>query len=285
MSRGYIVIAQNTDEHDYLRMAYALALSIKTTQRENAICLCVDKKTSDRLEQKCCDVFDYIVDIPWNDDALNSTWKIENKWKYINMSPFDETIILDTDQLFTKSIDHWWDMLSDSKYDVLLCTNPRTFRDEPIISDFYRKKFTDCELPDVYSNFTYFNKSEVSYEFFRLVERIINNWELYYNEFLKGKGQDWVSADVAYALAAKILGKEKFISSLPFPAFVHMKSYIQNIPEKNIFSDWQDTLTSNVSDDLEINIHNFIQTLPFHYVEKDWLTNDMIKQYENVYDL
>ena len=94
MSRGYIVIAQNTDEHDYLRMAYALALSIKTTQRENAICLCVDKKTSDRLEQKCCDVFDYIVDIPWNDDALNSTWKIENKWKYINMSPFDETIIL-----------------------------------------------------------------------------------------------------------------------------------------------------------------------------------------------
>lgn len=123
MSRGYIVIAQNTDEHDYLRMAYALALSIKTTQRENAICLCVDKKTSDRLEQKCCDVFDYIVDIPWNDDALNSTWKIENKWKYINMSPFDETIILDTDQLFTKSIDHWWDMLGDSKYDVLLCTN------------------------------------------------------------------------------------------------------------------------------------------------------------------
>ena len=57
MSNGYIIIAQNTDV-DYLRMAYALALSIKATQHENSVCLCVDDKTNDSLEQKHFDVFD-----------------------------------------------------------------------------------------------------------------------------------------------------------------------------------------------------------------------------------
>ena len=32
--RGYFIIAQNNKEHDYIRMAYALALSIKFTQTD-----------------------------------------------------------------------------------------------------------------------------------------------------------------------------------------------------------------------------------------------------------
>ncbi len=284
MTRGYILIAQNTNDVNYLRLAYALALSIKTTQRENSICLCVDDRTSDNLLEEHDKIFDYILDIPWIDNAKDSEWKIENKWKYINMSPYDETIILDTDQLFVESVDHWWDMLAASDHDVLLCTNPRTFRDQHITSDFYRKKFTSCDLPDVYSNFTYFNKSEMSYKFFNLVENIILNWKLYYDEFLNDDGQDWVSADVAYALAAKILGSDKFISDQSFPSFVHMKSYVQNIKDKNISPKWQNTLSSNVSDDLKITVQNFSQTLPFHYVEKDWLTDEIIRKYEDVYD-
>ena len=43
MSKGYIVIAQNNEEHDYLEMTYALALSLKATQKENAICVCLDE--------------------------------------------------------------------------------------------------------------------------------------------------------------------------------------------------------------------------------------------------
>jgi hypothetical protein len=34
MSRGYIVIAQNTDTVDYLKQAYALALNLKLTQKK-----------------------------------------------------------------------------------------------------------------------------------------------------------------------------------------------------------------------------------------------------------
>ena len=119
MSKGYIAIAQNNEEHDYLKLAYAMALSIKATQKENKICICVDEQTKETMQDKYKEVFDYVVDIPWNDDAGQDKWKIHNKWKYAHMSPFKESIILDTDMVFTHSVDHWWDYLS--KKDLWVC--------------------------------------------------------------------------------------------------------------------------------------------------------------------
>ena len=63
MSKGYIAIAQNNDKYDYLKMAYALALSLKATQKENKFCVCVDEKTKYALTDKYKEVFDHVVDI------------------------------------------------------------------------------------------------------------------------------------------------------------------------------------------------------------------------------
>ena len=57
MSRGYIVIAQNSGDTDYLRMAYGLALSLKATQTTvSNLCVCVDKGTV--IPKKYLEVFD-----------------------------------------------------------------------------------------------------------------------------------------------------------------------------------------------------------------------------------
>ena len=57
MSRGYIVIAQNSGDTDYLRMAYGLALSLKATQTTvSNLCVCVDKGTV--IPKK---YFDYLI--------------------------------------------------------------------------------------------------------------------------------------------------------------------------------------------------------------------------------
>ena len=101
MSKGYIVIAQNNDTVDYLEQAYALALNLKLTQSTvSNLTVCVDAKTKKLITAKHKKVFDKIVDIPWQDDASDAVWKINNKWKYYYMSPYDETVILDTDMLF-----------------------------------------------------------------------------------------------------------------------------------------------------------------------------------------
>ena len=83
MSKGYIVIAQNNDTVDYLEQAYALALNLKLTQTTvNNLTVCVDSKTKKLIKAKHKKVFDSIVDIPWQDDAKDAEWKINNKWKY-----------------------------------------------------------------------------------------------------------------------------------------------------------------------------------------------------------
>jgi len=286
MSRGYIAIAQNNEEHDYLKMAYAMALSLKATQKENQFCVCVDENTKLAMKNKYKEVFDYVVDIPWNDDAGSDKWKIHNKWKYPHMSPFKESIILDTDMVFTHSVDHWWDYLS--KKDMWVCTNVKTFRNEDVVDDYYRKKFTQLELPNVYSNFTYFKESETTFEFFRMVEIIMTHWNVYYDKFMKGTGQNWMSADLAYALAVRLLDLENEVCDYDIkdvPTFVHMKSFIQNIPQHKISSVWTQSLTSQLSDDLKVRVANYEQSLPFHYVEKDWMTDKKIQQYEKVLGL
>ena len=283
MTKGYIAIAQNNAETDYLNLTYAMALSLKATQKENAICVCVDEQTKALITDKHREVFDHIVDIPFGDPAIYQLWKIQNKWKYAHMTPFDETIILDCDQVFTGSVDHWWKHLA--RKDVWACTNVKTFRGENATSDYYRTKFTELDLPNVYSNFTYFKKNEKGFEFFKMVELIMENWTIFYDQFLKGKGQNWISADVAYALAIKLLDIENEVCDYDIkdvPTFVHMKSYIQNINRAKIDSVWTKSITSDLADDGTVTIGNYKQNLPVHYVEKYWMTEEKIKVYERL---
>ena len=140
MSKGYIVIAQNNDTTDYLEQAYALALNLKLTQTiVSNLTVCVDTNTKKLIKTKHKKVFDSIVDIPWQDDAADAEWKINNKWKYYYMSPYDETVILDTDMIFPTDVSHWWDIMSQR--DVWATTKVRTYRGEVVTSNFYRKYF------------------------------------------------------------------------------------------------------------------------------------------------
>jgi hypothetical protein len=287
MSRGYIVIAQNTKSVDYLQQAYALALNLKLTQSTvNNLTVCVDPATKKLITSKHKKVFDHIVDIPWNDDAEQADWKINNKWKYLYMTPYDETVILDTDMIFPTDVSHWWDILSQR--DVWATTKVRTYKGEIVSSDYYRKYFTLNNLPNVYTAFFYFKKCELASELFAMNEIIFQNWQRFFFKYMPKGKPDFLSGDVAFALAMKLLGVEhkcprENIDTVP--TFVHMKSHIQNVPTSLIDENWSNTLPTYYRSYKDFHIGNFAQHLPFHYVEKDWLTSNMIKQMEKDYGI
>ncbi len=277
MTKGFLTIAQNTENIDYIRMAYALALSIKNSQEKyNSFCLATDIDEKD-IPSKYKSVFDHIVPIPWKDHAINSVWKIENKWKYYYMTPYDETVVLDADMLFPKDISPWWDIMG--KKDICITHCPKTYKNQDIISTRYRKCFVSNNLPNVYTAFMYFKKNEKTIELFKMCEIIFNNWEKFYYEFLDENRPKHLSGDVAYALAIKILGIENecFINSKSVPSFVHMKGLLQGIDEKLITEKWTDHIPTYFQNNGSFMIGNYNQTLPFHYHLKEWLTNDMIK--------
>jgi hypothetical protein len=286
MSRGYIVIAQNNSKTDYLEQAYALALNLKLTQTTvNNLAVCVDKETKKLIKKKHRDVFAHIVDIPWIDEASKAEWKINNKWKYYYMSPYDETVILDTDMIFPTDVSYWWDILAEK--DVWSTTKVRTYRGDTVQDDmYYRKTFLKNNLPNIYTAFFYFKKSEVAAELFKVIEMIFSHWERMYFLYLPEHKPDKLSGDVAYALAIQLLGIEHLCTRenvTSVPTFVHMKSHIQNIPYSQMSHVWTESLPTYYVDCSNFKIGNFQQSLPFHYHEKEWMTKDMVKQLEEDY--
>ena len=286
MSKGYIVIAQNNNTVDYLQQAYGLALNLKLTQSSvKNLAVCVDSNTKKKLTAKHHNVFNAIIDIPWNDDSKDEQWKINNKWKYYYMTPYDETVILDTDMLFPTDVSHWWDILTQR--DVWSTTQVRTFRGEIVSSDYYRKTFTANNLPNVYTAFFYFKKSQLASELFAMVEIIFQHWQRMFYKYLPNGKPDHLSGDVAFALAMQLLGIEDQCTCENIdavPTFVHMKSHVQNIGNKfDIQNNWTNTLPTYYNSYNNFKVGNFQQTLPFHYVEKNWLTKNMLAQLEADY--
>lgn len=281
MSKGYFTIAQG---EMYQRFAYALALSLKITQPKELSNLSIAITPEERaaIPSKYLEVFDQVLDIPWGDHAVDSAWKLENEWKAIHITPYDETIKLDADMLFTSDVRGRWDALSSQS--LLCATRPVTYRGEVITSDYYRKVFTANELPNVYSAFMYFKKDDTSFEFFNLAEDIFKNYQRYFYEFLEAEHRPTeVSTDVVFGLAAKITqtGFSNVDTLLDATSFIHMKSKLQNWQSVNYLdSDWMDMVPCHFPSLKDMKIGQYRLDVPFHYYQKNFLTDDMILDME-----
>ena len=276
MSKGIVVLAQNNDAVDYVQQACLLAMSIKVTNPTDKISVI----TNDAVPDCYVELFDQIIPIPFSDDAENSDWKIENRWKIYHASPYEKTLVLDTDMLVLQDISAWWEFLD--RYEIYFTTNVYTYRQDLVHSDFYRKTFTANNLPNLYTGLHYFKKSNTAKEFYSWVELITQNWELFYGKFAKEHYPGRPSMDVTAAIAAMILDCEREItnSKTKIPTFTHMKPQIQNW--KTTKTNWQDCVDTYVSSECDIVIGNHLQTGIFHYTENNFVTETIINRYRTL---
>lgn len=279
MTKGYLILAQNNTKDDYIKMAYLLAMSIKLTQTKiNRVTLVTD--VLDAVPKHYKQMFDQILPIKWYDDALDSEWKIENRWKLYHMSPYEETVILDADMLFLTDISHWWKYMS-KHHDLLITDKVFTYRNELIEKSQYRKIFRENSLPNCYSAFTYFKKSSLSKEFWDLVEIIVKDWKVFYQRYLKESKPNYLSIDVVFSLAVKILDiEDQVFSSFDYPTFTHMKSRDQKW--LTYTDNWTDHAGVYLTKECKLKIGNYQQTGIFHYTEKSFLNEDKVLKYENI---
>jgi len=179
--------------------------------------------------------------------------------------------------MITSDITHWWKELS--KRELFFVSNVRTYRDEVITSRFYRKTFDANDLPNLYSALHYFKKGDTAKEFYNLLEIIVNNWALFYSKYAPNEYQKWCSIDVSMAIASKILGNEKDITDPnSFITFTHMKPLVQgwyNKPEK-----WT-RVTGKYFTDGKLFLGNYLQNRVLHYVEDEFLTDELLEKMEN----
>lgn len=275
MSKGFMTIAQNTDSVDYLRLAYLQALNVKSTHPGAKYAVIVDLETYKEVTDKNKKVFDYIITIA-EDNSEHSSWKLGNEYKVFELTPFKETIKIESDLLFTTNIDHW--LPAFRLKDIVLSTGCQTYRQEPATARTYRKFFDDNNLPDIYQGLMYFRYSQTASNFFLTAQRIYRNWDYLKNNVLKNCREDKPSTDVLYALTAQIIGIENCtLPSLDFINFVHLKPGINGW--SNTERPWKE-IVNYEQDENMIRVFNLNQYNPVHYYDKTFATEKVIEHYE-----
>jgi len=267
---GIVVLAQNNAVDDYVQQACLLAMSVKVT---NPL-LPVSIITNDAVPPDYVHLFDKIIPIPFGDDAANTEWKIENRWKIYHATPYERTIVMDTDMLVLQDISSWITFLEN--YELYFVSNVHTYRNEKVTSKFYRNTFVANDLPNLYSGFHYFKKSDFAHEFYKWLELVTNNWELFYGQFAKEEYPDRYSVDVSAAIVSKILDCDELITNAvaSFPSFTHMKPQVQNWVKTQ--PSWQDCVGTYINDNCEIKIGNYQQLGILHYTENNFISNNAV---------
>ena len=273
--QGFITFAINTEDTDYLELAYLQALNIKATQKNNSYAVIVDNKTKELINEKHRAVFDYILDLPVDYNARNTGSNFENEWRVFWLTPFKETIKLESDLLFTRSIDHWWTAFRLK--DVCLSYHARDYQDTLSGVRKYRELFDANQLPDVYNGLMYFRYSQTAHKFFEVARYIQQEWA-HVSTHLKKCFEEQPSTDVLYGLTALMVGEEICtMPSMDFLNFVHMKPGFNNWSDNR---SWLDTVMSERDGDM-IRINNLNQYNPVHYFDKSYATQELIEYYES----
>jgi hypothetical protein len=259
---GFLTIAQNNGSTDYLELAYRQAVNIKQTQTPNQYAVIVDAATAELITDQHRKVFDHIIVLP-QDHAAADEWKLANEWQVFNLTPFKETIKLESDLLFTRDISHWLTALR--LRDVCFSLHCKDYQGNVKTKTDYRKLFEVNNLPDIYSGMYYFRYTQTATEFFKLAKQLYLNWSSVAAELIQCEPTP--TTDVVFALAAKIIGCELCtVPSIDFFNFAHMKSSIQGWSDRQ---PWTDYVNIEFDGNM-LRINNLNQYHPVHYYQKDF---------------
>lgn len=275
MNFGYLLIISEHPDTNYLKLAYALALSIKNTQKPGYDKVALVTNNVNAVNELTSPwVFDHIIE--WSEETFwdGRSWMDQ-------LSPWDYTVCLDVDMLFFRDHSHCIEHFIETDTQLFLPSTVYTYRGEAVVSDYYRKTFTANDLPNLYSLYTFFKKdSAVCNEFFTLNRYIVKNPIEFKNTFLSNCVPKIVGTDEAFSLAAKILDLQNITYNADFLKVIHLKPMLQNWPwPADLVTDYV-KLFFDLSGQMKIG--NYQQTGIVHYVEKNTITDEVISILENI---
>jgi len=261
-------------------LAYVQALSIKITQPTiNQYAVIVDKETAEKITNKHRRVFDHII-ILENDYAKDESWKLSNEWQAFNLTPFYETIKVESDILFPVSIESWWPGLQ--QYEVLFTSNVLDYEGNVSPCRTYRRIQDLNNLPDIYTGLMYFRYSRTATLLFDMAREVYEHWDLFCDEILREVNTKQATTDEVFSIAARLIGDiPTYTKQLSFPTFAHMKGGIQGWGTN---TQWTKNLRFNLHENGEITCGFNRQFAPFHYFYKEFIREDIISLYESLYE-
>jgi len=227
------------------------------------------------IKKNLFNVVDYFIEVKQVNDTFGKKKKVSNLYQMYWATPYKNTIYLDCDFLINKNIANWFKVFDF--YDIFFIEQPLNFRNELYNINTQCNFFKDYKLPVLQSQIFGFSKNETSLEFFNVLSQISNNYNVFYNSFLKTNFQD-EDICVSLSLANKICNLENNI----------LRNYINYIELKPLKINYTDSKQTNfynninlwVLPGLKFKIQNYVCTNPIHYNFIELLTEDLTEDLE-----
>ena len=208
MSKGAFLIARNNGHIDYVKQAVFLAKRIKK-YLDIPVTVATDsvnylKDTFD------IEVFDQIISLDYTnesnpryffDGALSkktASFKNANRANVYDLSPYDETLLMDTDYVISNSL---LKEVFDSSADFLIYKKSNDIakvRDE---SEF--DKISDTSVDFYWATVVFFRKTDTNRVFFDLIKHIEQEWNHYRRVYQINSGL--FRNDFAFSIAVHIM--------------------------------------------------------------------------------
>jgi len=269
MDNGFLIYASGSD---YIKQAYLCGLSI---ERFNNFPISLVTTDDTYITEKIKNFFDKIIIVP---PDLNHRYHISNRSSLYFLSPYENTIVFDSDTIILENFDKKWQELYDQNF-IYYPTDAFTYRNVKVTNNFYRKAFVDNNLPNIYTGCYFFKQCNESDKFYSLLKIVADNWPEFYKIYLGKDKLNLPSMDILTAITDKML-KVNSIKQKSFFKFIHMKNRIQDW--KINANSWLDTIPYYINDDSELFVGNHKQSGVFHYVIKDFCNDFIIDTFEKL---
>ncbi len=221
MTKGVVIFAQNNSDIDYAKMSLFTAKRVKEYLNVPVSLITDSKDWLIKSQPDAEQVFDKIIPIwtdsskkiqskTFHDGTLSSKqleWKNFSRASCYDFSPYDETIVIDSDYLISSShLNLAW----GSSADFML------FKDSNDLAGWRNQSsfnyINQYSIPFYWATVFYFKKTKETSAFFRFIEHIRENW-IYYKH-LYCIDSSIFRNDFAFSIALHAFG-ETFFQTLP----------------------------------------------------------------------
>ena len=171
MSKGVVIIAHNTDSINYLSMAAYTAKRVETFLRLPTTVI-TDQSS---VNNSNVSVFDNVLvtDTDTTNKRKKEVWINKGRYKVFDLTPYEETIVLDSDYLINSpKLLELFEFSSD-----FMCHKETSWLMKPKDDDMLSKK----SIPTLWATVMRFHKSKRVEQIFNVMEMIQKNYDHYAN--------------------------------------------------------------------------------------------------------
>lgn len=266
-SKGVVFFAHNTVDVDYVRIA---DLSARLVEQHLDLPITLITDTESQPEHD----YDHVVRVDYKGNNFRNDhiskevkqWKNHGRYTAYEHSPYDNTLLIDTDYLV---LDDGLLKLMELDYDYRVMENSNSS------AETMPARMGQVSLPYLWATVVMFRKCPRSKMFFDLVGRIQRNWAYYRNLFMVD-GTSYRN-DYSFAMANIILNGYCSTSKniIPWKMFTVVQEVVR--------------MDTNLKDKIIVRLNDLAITIPKHNVhimDKNFLTSEAFEEFvEEILDV